>query len=55
MSLYQTLYFMSLVGGMAELLSWVLTALISTVLVSQVPWVSDVVSTTILGTRLCRR
>jgi hypothetical protein len=49
MSLYQTLYFMSLVGGMAGLFSWVLTALISTVLVSQSGWVSDLVSATILG------
>jgi hypothetical protein len=49
MSLYQTLYFMSLVGGMAGLFSWVFTALISTVLVSQSPWVSDLVSATILG------
>jgi MFS family permease len=49
MSLYQTLYFMSLVGGMAGLFSWVLTALISTVLVSQSAWVSDLVSATILG------
>lgn len=49
MSLYQTLYFMSLVGGMAGLFSWVLTALVSTVLVSQAGWVSDLVSATILG------
>jgi len=49
MSLYQTLYFMSLVGGMAGLFSWALTALISTVLISQVSWASDLVSATILG------
>jgi len=49
MSLYQTLYFMSLVGGMAGLFSWVLTALVSTVLVNQAVWVSDVVSAAILG------
>ena len=49
MSLYQTLYFMSLVGGMAGLFSWVLTALVSTVLVNQAVWVSDLASATILG------
>jgi MFS family permease len=49
MSLYQTLYYMSLVGGMAGLFSWVLTALISTVLVNQPLWVSDLVSATVLG------
>lgn len=49
MSLYQTLYYMSLVGGMAGLSSWVLTALVSTVLVNQPGWASDLVSAIILG------
>jgi MFS family permease len=49
MSLYQTLYFMSLVGGMAGLFSWVLVALVSTVLTNQPVWVSDLVPATILG------
>lgn len=49
MSLYQTLYYMSLVGGMAGLFSWVLTALVSAILVNQPVWVSDLVSATILG------
>ena len=49
MSLYQTLYYMSLVGGMAGLFSWVLVALVSTVLVNQPTWVADLASATILG------
>ena len=49
MSLYQTLYYMSLVGGMAGLFSWVLVSLISTLLVSQPAWVADLVSAVILG------
>jgi hypothetical protein len=49
MSLYQTLYFMSLVGGMAGLFSWVLVALVSMVITNQPLWVSDLVSATILG------
>ncbi len=50
MSLYQTLYFMSLVGGMAGLFSWVLTALVSAVFVNQpTAWASDLIAATILG------
>jgi MFS family permease len=49
MSLYQTLYYMSLVGGMAGLFSWVLVALVSTVLVNQPTWAADLASATILG------
>ncbi len=49
MSLYKTLYFMSLVGGMAGLFSWVLTALVSTVLVNPPAWAPDLFSATILG------
>ena len=49
MSLYQTLYYMSLVGGTAGLFSWVLVALVSTLLVNQPTWVADLASATILG------
>jgi len=49
MSLYQTLYFMSLVGGTAGLLSWVLTALVSAVVPGQAVWMADLIATTILG------
>jgi MFS family permease len=50
MSLYQNLYYMSLVGGMAGLFSWVLTALISAAFVIQPSaWASDLIAATILG------
>ncbi len=50
MSLYQTLYFMCLVGGMAGLFSWGLVALVSAALPSESAlWVSDLLSATILG------
>lgn len=49
MSLYQTLYYMSLVGALAGLFSWVLVALVSALLVNQPASVSDLVSVTILG------
>jgi hypothetical protein len=50
MRLYQTLYYMSLVGGMAGLFSWVLTALVSAAFVNApVAWVSDLVAAIILG------
>lgn len=49
MSLYQTLYYMSLVGGMAGLFSWALIALISVLLANQPIWASDLVSAAILG------
>jgi MFS family permease len=50
MSLYQTLYFMSLVGSMAGLFSWGLVTLIAAALPSQnAVWVSDLISTTVLG------
>jgi len=50
MSLYQTLYYMSLVGGMAGLFSWGITALAAAVLPSQRDvWVSDLIAAAILG------
>lgn len=50
MSLYKTLYFMCLVGGMAGLFSWVLTALVSAAFANQQnAWASDLISATILG------
>jgi hypothetical protein len=49
-SLYQTLYFMSLVGGLAGLLSWALVSLVSPLVVtSAVPAISDVLASTLLG------
>jgi hypothetical protein len=53
MSLYQTLYYMSLVGWMAGLFSWAFTALITALIValrSQTEiWVSDLVAAVVLG------
>lgn len=50
MSLYQTLYFMSLVGGMSGLFSWGIVRLLEASLTSHSgPWVSDVIATTVLG------
>ncbi|MDQ6706286.1 MAG: FHA domain-containing protein [Acidobacteriota bacterium] len=50
MSLYQTLYYMSLVGGMAGLFSWAVTALVSAALATQREvWVSDLIAMAILG------
>lgn len=50
MSLYQTLYFMSLVGGMSGLFSWGIVRLLEAVLTSsRGTWVSDVIATTVLG------
>jgi len=50
MSLYQTLYFMSLVGGVAGLLSWALTALVSALVVNRgFSAISDVISAALLG------
>jgi len=50
MGLYQTLYFMSLVGSMAGLFSWGLVALVSVAVSSQeMTWLADVLSSTILG------
>lgn len=50
MSLYQTLYYMSLVGGMAGLCSWALTAMLSAAMVNEpVAWISDLVAATVLG------
>jgi len=50
MSLYQTLYYMSLVGGMAGLFSWALTALAAAVLpIQHEIWVSDLIAAAILG------
>jgi hypothetical protein len=50
MSLYQTLYYMSLVGGMAGLFSWAVTTVIAAALPTQRDiWVSDLVAAFILG------
>lgn len=49
MSLYQTLYFMSLAGGFAGLLSWGLTALLSATLLSSRPALADLSAAAILG------
>lgn len=50
MSLYRTLYYMSLVGGMAGLFSWVLASLISAAFATQSnAWASDLIAATILG------
>jgi len=50
MSLYKTLYFMCLVGGIAGLFSWTLYALVSAVFANQSSaWVADVIPATILG------
>lgn len=49
MSLYQTLYFMSLAGGFAGLLSWGLTALLSATLLSTRPALADLTAAAILG------
>jgi len=50
MSLYQTLYYMSLVGGTAGLFSWGITALIAALLPNQTEtWVSDLLAAAILG------
>ena len=50
MTLYQTLYFMSLVGGLAGLLSWALVALVSSLVVAQgSSAISDVIAPMLLG------
>jgi hypothetical protein len=50
MSLYQTLYFMSLVGGMSGLFSWAIVRLIEAFLTSQQgDWVSDLIAASVLG------
>lgn len=50
MSLYQTLYFMSLVGGMAGLFSWALVSLILAGLPSSsAGWLPDLIAATVLG------
>jgi MFS family permease len=50
MSLYQTLYFMSLVGGMSGLFSWAILRLAVALLTSQQgSWVSDIIATSVLG------
>jgi hypothetical protein len=50
MNLYQTLYYMSLVGGMAGLFSWAITALVAAALPSQREiWISDLIAAVILG------
>lgn len=50
MSLNQSLYFMSLVGGLAGLLSWALATLATFLIgVQEIPWLSDLISSLILG------
>src|SRR5262245_17085482 len=50
MSLYQSLYFMSLVGGIAGLLAWAFTALLSSIAPIQVQlWIPDIIAATLLG------
>lgn len=49
MSLYQTLYFMSLAGGFAGLLSWALTALLSATVLSNRPALADLTAAALLG------
>lgn len=49
MSLYQTLYFMSLAGGFAGLVSWALTALLSATVLSNRPALADVTAAALLG------
>jgi len=50
MGLYQTLYFMSLVGGIAGLLSWTVASLISVAVSAQdSQWISDVIAGAVLG------
>jgi len=50
MSLYQTLYYMALAGGMAGLFSWAFTAILaSTVLANRENWVADLTAASILG------
>jgi hypothetical protein len=50
MSLYQSLYFMSLVGGMSGLFSWAIVRLVGAFLTSQQgDWVSDLIATSVLG------
>lgn len=51
MGLYQTLYFMSLVGGIAGLLSWAVVAIASAFIQSQAfAGLSDLLSSAVLGT-----
>jgi MFS family permease len=50
MSLYQSLYFMSLVGGLAGLSSWLISVLLSSLLpATRFVSLSDLVSTAVLG------
>ena len=50
MSLYQTLYYMCLVGGTAGLFSWGITALIAALLPTQSQaWISDLIAASVLG------
>jgi len=50
MSLYQTLYYMSLVGGMAGLFSWATVTLILALVRSVGPsWTPDLIAATVLG------
>ena len=50
MSLDQSLYFMSLVGGMAGLFSWALATLVTSLLSTQeTAWLPDLISAIILG------
>jgi hypothetical protein len=50
MSLNQSLYFMSLVGGMSGLFSWALTStILSFIEISQNRWTSDLIAAVLLG------
>jgi hypothetical protein len=50
MSLNQSLYFMSLAGGMAGLFAWAVAALFNSLpALQQAPWLSDVMSAVVLG------
>src|SRR5947209_3474412 len=50
MSLDQSLYFMSLVGGTAGLFAWALATLISFLIgIQETAWLSDLISAVVLG------
>jgi MFS family permease len=50
MSLRQTLYFMSLVGGMSGLFAWAIVRLVEAILTTENGnWVSDLIATAVLG------
>src|SRR5215475_9786354 len=49
MSLRQTLYFMSLVGGMSGMFAWAIVRLVEATLTASGLWVSDLIATAVLG------